>query len=84
MKNPMRIVTVAAALLFAACAGTTNTPPVSANINTQCLVSGEALDANSPTVDYMGKKVGFCCKNCIAKWEKMSDADKQAKLATTK
>lgn len=84
MKNPLRIVAVAAALLFAACAGTTNTPPVSATINTQCLVSGEALDASSPTVDYMGKKVGFCCNNCIAKWDKLSDADKQAKLAAAK
>jgi hypothetical protein len=32
------------------------------------------------TVMYKGVKVGFCCEDCIGKWNKLSDAEKDAKL----
>ncbi len=50
-------------------------------VNSVCVISGEALDANSPTLDYMGQKVGFCCDKCEAKWAKMDDAARKAALA---
>jgi len=31
--------------------------------------------------DHKGKKVAFCCRGCPAKWDKLSDAEKDAKLA---
>jgi YHS domain-containing protein len=34
-----------------------------------CPVTGEAIDASVYT-EYQGKKVYFCCKGCIAKFEK--------------
>lgn len=46
-----------------------------------CVMSGEALDASSPTADFNGSKVGFCCDKCLAKWNKLDDAGKKAKLA---
>lgn len=75
-------------LLFTGCAGTANDTKKSgtatAMLNSKCVVSGEALDASSPTVDYMGGKVGFCCDKCVAKWNGMDDAAKKAAIAANK
>ena len=51
-------------------------------INEICPITGgdEKVDP-SVTVDYKGKKVAFCCKKCVAKWNALSDAEKAAKLA---
>ena len=83
MKNLLRSLSIAAALvLTTACAGT---KPATANSTGMvCVMSGEALDASSPSSDYMGQKVGFCCDKCQAKWVAMDDAGKQAKLAAMK
>jgi hypothetical protein len=29
---------------------------------------------------YKGMKVGFCCPNCPPEWDKLTDAEKEAKL----
>lgn len=85
MKNSIRLAFASVCLLFVAgCAGTKHTAPMNATINTKCVISGEALKADSPTVDYMGKKIGFCCDHCVENWNKMSDAEKQAKLGAAK
>lgn len=34
----------------------------------------------SIVVDWKGRKVGFCCKGCLPKWERLSDAEKDAAL----
>lgn len=52
-----------------------------APVNKTCPVSGEAVPANATTVSYQGKTVGFCCDHCVDKWNKMSDAEKSAKIA---
>ena len=67
----------------AACAGTKNAGTAQAAMNTKCPVTGEAVDPAS-TAEFKGTKVGFCCDNCIPKWDKLSDADKQAKLDKAK
>jgi hypothetical protein len=34
--------------------------------------------------DYKGQKVAFCCGGCPAAWDKLTDAEKDAKLAKVK
>src|SRR5262245_53953762 len=69
MKNLARVlVTSVSALLLAGCASHHKSAPPAGLMNTKCVVSGEPLDAKSPTVDYQGGKVGFCCKDCVPKW----------------
>jgi hypothetical protein len=48
--------------------------------NAKCPISGEAVDPKAPTRTYKGMKVGFCCGACPPVWDKLSDAEKQAKL----
>ena len=36
------------------------------------------------TRDFQGQKVAFCCADCPAAWDKLSDIDKAAKLAKAK
>ncbi len=38
--------------------------------NKVCPVKGEEIDADSPTVEYNGKVIGFCCPGCESKFEK--------------
>jgi hypothetical protein len=74
-------VAFAALSLFGGCAQQKQDAKSDGMINSVCVVSGEALDADSPTVDYMGNKVGFCCDKCVAKWEKMDDSARKAAMA---
>jgi YHS domain-containing protein len=48
-------------------------------IQVRCPVSGEAVDGKT-TAEIGGQKIAFCCKNCVAKYEKDPDAY-QGKLA---
>ncbi|HMB95952.1 MAG TPA: YHS domain-containing protein [Tepidisphaeraceae bacterium] len=43
--------------------------PTTQPVNTICPVSGEAVDP-AFTTQYDGKTIGFCCKDCPAKFEK--------------
>jgi YHS domain-containing protein len=38
--------------------------------NKKCPISGEDVDPKGKTVMYKGKKIGFCCDDCIEKFEK--------------
>jgi len=83
MKNLARVVfTLITVSLLAGCAS--NKGPAPAGLmRDKCVMSGEPLDAESPVVAYQGGKLGFCCDKCIAKWEKLDDAGKKAKLDAT-
>ncbi len=48
------------------------------NIQKSCPVSGEAIDSTVFT-DYQGRRIYFCCKKCIADFEK-SPADILSKM----
>lgn len=37
--------------------------------NKYCPVRGEEVDPETPTVDYKGKKIGFCCPGCDKKFK---------------
>jgi len=54
-------------------------------VNVRCPIMGTQLDlANVPeglTRTYKGQKVAFCCAGCPTAWDKLSDAEKDAKLA---
>lgn len=53
-------------------------------VNERCPISGKTIDMiNRPkdcTRMYKGMKVGFCCPNCPPEWDKLTDAEKEAKL----
>ena len=49
-------------------------------INETCPIMGDDVDP-SLTVGYQGKKVGFCCDQCVSEWNDLSDAEKAARLA---
>lgn len=60
-------------------AGDPSQTPTVAPFNAKCPITGDPIDPEL-TVDYKGKRVGLCCKDCIAEWDKLSDALKDAKL----
>jgi hypothetical protein len=54
-------------------------------VNATCPITGEKIDSAKVAADltttYKGQKIGFCCGMCPAAWDKLSDADKDKKLA---
>ena len=62
----------------------TSTAPT-AVVNARCPIEGTKLDpAKVPadlTREHRGQKVGFCCPACPLAWDKLTDAQKDAKLA---
>lgn len=56
-------------------------PPM---VNQRCPVMGHPVDADSVSPEntrlYQGKRVGFCCAVCPAKWDEMSDEQKHRAL----
>ncbi|HLQ36519.1 MAG TPA: hypothetical protein VK348_01870 [Planctomycetota bacterium] len=86
MKRTPSLITAGLFLLGASCHHTSNTSSTSSSssaqaaMNARCPMSGEELDAQSPTEAYKGQNVGFCCTKCMAKWDALPDADKKAKL----
>ena len=79
-------------IVFAGCKSSEKTTSASASetktvstkaVNSVCPMTGEELgSAPGKTVAYHGKTVGFCCAGCATKWDKLTDAEKDAKLAT--
>jgi hypothetical protein len=53
-------------------------------MNSKCpLMPDHPIDPNV-TADYKGGKVGFCCDGCLPDWNKMTDAQKDERLAKAK
>lgn len=77
MKNLLRLTALVCVSLLASCASSKDAA-APATLNSKCLISSEALDGSGPTADYNGGKVGFCCKNCLGKWNAMDEAGKKA------
>ena len=44
-------------------------------------MTGNALDADSPSREHNGRKVGFCSEGCAEQWDTMSADERTAKLA---
>jgi hypothetical protein len=49
-------------------------------VNAKCPMTGSPVDKSVTTRTFEGKTVGFCCGNCPPAWDKLSDAEKKAKL----
>jgi len=54
--------------------------------NNRCPIMGSPIKpekvATNLIRDYKGQKVAFCCAGCPSMWDKLTDAQKQAKLPT--
>ena len=57
--------------------------PAGQTANLVCPMTGKvvAVGTAGATRTFDGKVVGFCCTNCPAEWDKLSEADKKAKLS---
>ncbi len=59
-------------------------PPPAGVVNAVCPIMGNKIDPakvpDSLIREYKGQKVGFCCAGCPVAWDKLSDAEKDAKL----
>lgn len=55
-------------------------PGTVTTVNAYCAVMN--VDPVDPSIvrEWNGKRVGFCCKGCLPKWDAMSDAEKSAAL----
>ena len=57
-------------------------------VNSKCPIWGTRIEPDKVTEDlireYKGQKVAFCCKDCPSLWDKLSDAEKDAKLSKAK
>jgi len=64
------------------------TAPHSEFANSRCPIMGQRIDPRRVTPElgslYKGQKVAFCCEGCKPIWEKLTDAEKQAKLDAAK
>ncbi len=56
--------------------------------NNRCPIMGSPINPEKVTKnligDYKGQKVAFCCAGCPSTWDKLTDAQKQAKLPKVK
>jgi|688.fasta_scaffold399778_2 hypothetical protein len=86
MKKLLHAAVPTLLVLFAACAtrSTTTRSDAPSLLKSGCLISGEAVDADSPSADFAGGKVGFCCKSCLGKWNALDAAGKQARFDAAK
>lgn len=84
MKKLLHAVVPAVLFVFAACSTQAAAAPAPALLKGSCLISGEPVKADSPTADYNGGKVAFCCKNCLGKWNGLDEAGKKAKFDAAK
>jgi hypothetical protein len=54
-------------------------------VNVRCPIMGTPIDPAAVPSElvrvYKGQKVAFCCGGCPAEWDKLTDAEKDAKLA---
>jgi len=66
--------------------GATTEP--AAFINTKCPIMGGKIDPAKVTPaltrEYKGQKIAFCCSDCPAAWDKLTDAQKDEKLKEAK
>ena len=57
-------------------------------VNAKCPIMGNPIDPATVPVnlvkEFEGQKIGFCCAGCPEAWDKLSDAEKTAKLAASK
>ncbi len=57
-------------------------------VNVRCPIMGSPINPDKVTAklirEYKGQKVALCCADCPKKWDKLTDNEKDAKLAKAK
>lgn len=48
--------------------------------NTSCPLMPDAGVDGVTTAAFNGRVIGFCCSDCLGDWQRMSDAQREAKL----
>lgn len=57
-------------------------PGAVTSVNKMCVIMNEdPVDPAVANAEWKGQKVGFCCKGCIPRWNKMTDEQKDGALA---
>lgn len=83
----MRVLVCALAcclFVLGSCQSTKTTPSTMEPINATCAMKdNEAVDA-SCCVEHKGEKIAFCCKTCKGKFESLTEAEKDARVAELK
>lgn len=86
MRLQIALVCLAAAAFLPACQNTNKSAAKTADtttakvvaVNTVCPIGGDDFGKSpSATRSYKGTSVGFCCDHCTAKFDKMTDAEKE-------
>jgi len=53
-------------------------------VNSHCPIMGTELDSDNVPADltreFLGEKIGFCCAECLPKWDELSEMEKAEKL----
>lgn len=49
-------------------------------VNKVCPIKGNEVDKESPTRQFKGQTIGFCCPGCEGKWDKKTDGEKMVLL----
>ena len=85
----IRRVTLAAGLLsLVALSACKSSPPVDSGsmgiVNARCPMRPQDSVDPDVTVDYNGRKVGFCCYICVGKWKSLTDAQRDERLSKAK
>lgn len=83
MKHLLLAALACAALALAACKSTEGDSMDSAGMqtaNTMCPMMPDHEVDPEVTTTYEGQTVGFCCSDCVPKWNALSDEQKEARL----
>lgn len=83
-KDALAVLKEARTLVAAAHKAFLRVKPKQTFVNAKCPIMGGKIDPeHTPaelTREFHGRKVGFCCAGCPKVWDKLTDAQKQAKL----
>jgi hypothetical protein len=74
-------------LVLSACSGEVSEPtdvPTAAAVNAKCPMKPGNDVVEGRTTVFDGETVGFCCPQCKAQFETLSDEEKKAKLSAVR
>jgi hypothetical protein len=76
-----------ATVVFASAGCSQHTPAVNVSVipvpvNSFCPIMGGKVVPDGGSAIWNGTTVAFCCESCAPKWDKLSQEEKAAKLAT--
>ena len=74
MRSTLKFCAIALVAILASCATTSGDAAAPVNVN--CPLAGEPIVADA-SATFEDTTVGFCCKNCLGKFEVMDDAEKR-------